>query len=365
MIARVSRWFVVMVALAGCADESPSGLTATGACASSAACDDGVACTRDVCTVDRVCEHVPDDGQCPSGQTCGATGCAPAGSTRCAATADCDDRVACTRDVCLVEGFCQRTPRDEMCPAGQSCDATRGCVAASSAQCRSAADCDDSIPCTEDTCTVSGACAHTAQNARCAMGQRCLAGMGCVVEAACSSDRDCDDGLRCNGAERCSELACVAGEAVSCDDGVACTVDACQETGEMCAHTTDPTCMGTAARSGFYDLEGMPVAYRCSAAGVLTVVDFSFTALQVVVGSASLTVNGAPVPMTGSLPSGTGAFRVSGTMAGDCNEVYTLDGVFTTATRFMGTFSVSFAGVSCGLTDCAERRWPVVGTARM
>ena len=365
MLARASRWIVLVALAGGCGESGPTGFAPTGGCASSAACDDGVACTRDVCTVDRVCEHVPDDAQCPTGQTCGSTGCAPAGATRCGATRDCDDGVPCTRDLCLVEGVCQRTARDEMCPAGQRCDAARGCVAMSSAQCRGAMDCDDGVACTEDVCTVSGACAHTAQNARCGVGQRCLAGMGCVVEAACSADRDCDDGLRCNGAERCSELACVAGTAVSCDDGVACTVDACQEAGEMCAHTPDPTCMGTTARSGFYDIEGMPVAYRCSAAGVLTVVDFSFMALQVVVGSSTLTVNGAPVPMTGSLPSGTGAFRVSGTMAGDCNELFTLDGVFSSPTRFTGTFSVSFAGVSCGLTDCAERRWAVTGNARM
>lgn len=46
----------------------------------------------------------------------------------------------------------------------------------------------------------------------------------------CTEDSTCDDGVFCNGAETCDAAgACVAGEAPSIDDGVACTDDSCDE----------------------------------------------------------------------------------------------------------------------------------------
>ena len=45
----------------------------------------------------------------------------------------------------------------------------------------------------------------------------------------CTDDATCDDGAFCNGAERCVEGVCARGEAVTCDDGVACTFDRCAE----------------------------------------------------------------------------------------------------------------------------------------
>jgi hypothetical protein len=365
------RSVLALLMLWGCGgDEGRSlpadGGAADGGCRSAAQCDDGVGCTRDLCTVDGTCEHVGDSAMCPGGMTCLAgRGCAPAGAVACTSTAQCDDRVECTRDACLVEGVCRSVAQDERCAAGQRCDAARGCVAGgvTPTSCRAPADCDDREACTDDVCGVDGRCAHVPQNARCGAGRRCIAGMGCIAERACASDRDCDDGMRCNGAERCSELACVAGATVACDDGVACTIDRCVEgSGEACTHAMDPSCAGATVRSGVYDLE-VAVTYACSAFGT-PVVMFSFRQMQFVVTGSSMTVNGGPVSMTGNVPDATGRFRVSGTMAGDCNETYTLEGTFSTATRFTGSFSTSFTGFSCGLTDCAARAWAVAATAR-
>jgi alpha-tubulin suppressor-like RCC1 family protein len=50
----------------------------------------------------------------------------------------------------------------------------------------------------------------------------------------CSRDEDCDDGVYCNGVEACTGRVCRAGTAPSCDDGVACTVDRCDETRQAC-----------------------------------------------------------------------------------------------------------------------------------
>lgn len=46
-----------------------------------------------------------------------------------------------------------------------------------------------------------------------------------------------DDGLVCNGSSTCdAELGCVIAPPPSCDDGVACTVDTCDEAIDGCAH---------------------------------------------------------------------------------------------------------------------------------
>ncbi|MCB9593668.1 MAG: hypothetical protein H6719_13125 [Sandaracinaceae bacterium] len=57
----------------------------------------------------------------------------------------------------------------------------------------------------------------------------------------CSIDETCGDDSFCNGAERCDLGACVAGRPVSCDDGVRCTVDECDEASRACGHRPDAT----------------------------------------------------------------------------------------------------------------------------
>ncbi len=52
----------------------------------------------------------------------------------------------------------------------------------------------------------------------------------------CSHNSDCDDGLFCNGQETCSSGHCAAGTPPACDDGVACTVDVCNENTRACNH---------------------------------------------------------------------------------------------------------------------------------
>ncbi len=93
-------------------------------------------------------------------------------------------------------------------------------------ECVAGSACDDGVPCTRDRCDVrAGRCLHEPDDVRCA------------------------DGLTCNGAERCdARLGCVAGAPRACGDGVACTVDRCDEPGR-CASTPD-------------DLR-CPISHRC------------------------------------------------------------------------------------------------------
>jgi len=65
----------------------------------------------------------------------------------------------------------------------------------------------------------------------------------CPVEAECTTDPECDDGLYCNGTETCNAGTCEAGTPVDCADGVACTVDSCNETTDSCESTpSDALC---------------------------------------------------------------------------------------------------------------------------
>ncbi|MFN2426441.1 MAG: hypothetical protein ABR587_08350, partial [Candidatus Binatia bacterium] len=84
-------------------------------------------------------------------------------------------------------------------------------------ECDDDSDCNDGNSCTIDTCDTSGTvdvCAFTPD-------------VGAV----------CDDGQFCNGEEECTDLGlCGAGSGgpVDCDDGVSCTLDTCDELGDVC-----------------------------------------------------------------------------------------------------------------------------------
>jgi hypothetical protein len=50
----------------------------------------------------------------------------------------------------------------------------------------------------------------------------------------------CDDGLFCNGPEVCDAVTdCGAGTAPAVDDGIACTLDSCDEASDAVLHTPD------------------------------------------------------------------------------------------------------------------------------
>ncbi|MDP3275475.1 MAG: hypothetical protein Q8Q09_09795 [Deltaproteobacteria bacterium] len=352
----------------GCGTPRPlvvgdGGADASSMCTRNEDCDDNTACTTDRCLVGGVCEHSGNDALCAMGERCvSGRGCTSGAVRTCMRAAECDDRVACTRDTCLVEGTCRSQPDDTMCPMGQRCDAVMGC-SAMAGRCTRNEDCDDRVACTADTCTVAGTCEHVPQNTQCTGGRICNATMGCIMASACRSNAECDDRVYCNGAETCNtELACVAGTAVRCDDMDPCTVDACDEMGRRCTHTMNMACMGMTPMSGVYALSP-GVSYACTGipSGVrLTEFDFNFVGPM-------MTVNNAPAPMRGPQPV-MGAFDVTGSVLGtpgaNCDEIYRLQGRFTDATHFEGTFYISFVGPVCGFTNCTNQMFPVRGTRR-
>jgi hypothetical protein len=52
----------------------------------------------------------------------------------------------------------------------------------------------------------------------------------------------CDDGLFCNGPAWCAAGRCVAGAPPNCSDGIACTVDTCDEVLGRCRHVSSAGC---------------------------------------------------------------------------------------------------------------------------
>jgi hypothetical protein len=198
-------------------------------------CDDGVACTTDFCDLQQdTCSHSKSDAACSDGAFCnGIEVCDPASgdaTTGCKAGAPvvCDDGVACTTDVCDdAAGACVKVPNDAACDNGVFCDGQEVC---SEAGCVGGVPptCDDGFSCTIDSCDEGAkSCAHAPNNVA------------------------CDNGLTCDGVETCDPAGgapvtgCKAGAAVPCgDDGVACTVDACNEATGQCEHKPDSTLCG-------------------------------------------------------------------------------------------------------------------------
>lgn len=111
--------------------------------------------------------------------------------------------------------------------------------------CSSDAECDNALHCDGPEACITGACV--------AGTPPCDDGVGCTLDA-CDENSDtcshittnalCDDGVQCNGAESCHALMdCQPGPSPSCDDQIACTADFCDLATDSCTHVTqDSSC---------------------------------------------------------------------------------------------------------------------------
>jgi hypothetical protein len=130
---------------------------------------------------------VTDDG----GETASDSAVITVGDVGCVTQADCDDGV-----------FCNGA---EVCDPVLDCQAGTPVVV------------DDGVACTDDSCDEI---------------------VNAVVNAV--NDASCDNGQFCDGSEICSAtLDCQPGTPVVVDDSVVCTVDACDEVGDVLTHLPD------------------------------------------------------------------------------------------------------------------------------
>ena len=229
-------------------------------------CDDGNICTDDSCDSVLGCVNANNTDPCDDGQYCTQTDacsggacvgnsdpcpgqlCDETGDTcvDCFTAADCDDGVTCTDDTC-VDGACVNTPNNANCAddglycnGDEVCDPVQDCVSTGSpcpvgefciesqdtcVECLVAANCDDGIDCTDDSC-VNGICSNTPNDTNCADD-----GLFCNGPEVCDAVLDCvSAGDPCEAGELCDESTDSCGQCLvnaDCDDGVACTDDAC------------------------------------------------------------------------------------------------------------------------------------------
>jgi len=186
-------------------------------------CEDPFPCTTDSCNeVKDRCDHIPD-GPCDDGHDCTTDTCTAVDG--CVFDPDpslCDDGAPCTDDDCVVELGCTFTPNDVSCDNEVFCDGVEVCdpddPGADPDGCADGPDpgCDDGIYCTVDSCDpVEDQCIHPPDDGR------------------------CDDELYCSGVELCSDLlGCMDYAPVDCDDGIACTIDSCDEANDECVNAS-------------------------------------------------------------------------------------------------------------------------------
>jgi hypothetical protein len=271
---------------------------AIGACTAGTplSCNDGQSCTNDSCDPSLGCAHTPTPGSsCSDGNPCnGFETCTAGGTCGTPPPLDCNDNIACTVDLCGMQG-CVNTPittpinNDGCCPAGATsltdndCSASCGngaveplagetCDTAIAAGMPGACPtaCDDANGCTADALISAGTCQARCSNTgieglacpdgdacngdefctasgTCAAGTPllCSDGNGCTTDtcsptAGCtftpSVGASCSDGNLCNGAEVCdAAAACRSGTPITCSDGNACTADVCTPATGVCS----------------------------------------------------------------------------------------------------------------------------------
>ncbi len=229
-------------------------------------CDDGNVCTtRDTCEAgacvggENVCECEADADCAPheDGNPCNGTlfcdhatypaACEVDPAT--VVTCDPSQDTKCRANLCdPATGQCAMTPVFE----GEACDDHEACTKedrCGQGTCAGTAySCDDQLPCTQDVCDGAGGCDYVLAPYYCVIGEP-GAGAACVphgehhpetpclwcdaqVQASGWSpwSGPCDDGDPCTAGDTCAGGEC-AGEPYACDDGLDCTIEACDGAG--------------------------------------------------------------------------------------------------------------------------------------
>ena len=113
----------------------------------------------------------------------------------------CVDDNGCTSDSCVADQ-CVHLANAAFCSDDNECTEGDGCVAGA-CKGQGAKGCDDGTPCTADTCDPVEGCANKPDDG-----------------AKCNDDNGCTDNDVCKGGS-------CQGNAINCDDGDSCTLDAC------------------------------------------------------------------------------------------------------------------------------------------
>jgi len=160
---------------------------------------------------------------------------------------DCTSGGACDVPLTCIHGKCVEDPLDcsnGVLQDGDACDDGDPCTypdTCNGTACDGTSySCDDGISCTTDTCDGSGGCDHQPVAAWCVIDGACVGDGDVSPTDSCSSCQPgvdpvswspatggaCDDANLCTFGDTCVAGTCV-GTGYSCNDGLACTIDAC------------------------------------------------------------------------------------------------------------------------------------------
>ncbi|MFN2426277.1 MAG: dockerin type I domain-containing protein [Candidatus Binatia bacterium] len=220
------------------------------------ACEDGLVCNGADTCIDGLCNAhtgaqcpgADGDGNCAESCSDSEGGCAgpdPQGSP-------CDDGIFCNGPDSCSGGSCS-VHAGNPCPGAdgdgncaESCnEASDTCTAADP----NASPCNDGLFCNgADTCAAGVCGGHAGNPCPGPDGDgNCAESCDESADACTAADpagASCNDALFCNGADTCSGGNCSAHAGSPCNDGDTCTLDECNEAGDLCSNTTLDPCPG-------------------------------------------------------------------------------------------------------------------------
>ncbi len=231
----------------------------TGACglapkASGVACNDGNLCTQtDACNSTGKC--LGSNPKVCAGDGCNDGVCDPAsgacGKKPKATGIVCEDGSDCTSGDKCNEGNCVGGTYTCVCKVDIDCDDKNSCTkdvcakVDSALTCQSSPTagvaCDDKDLCTtKDGCDAAGKCVGT--KTICNDGNACTADACDATKGTCAASPQaklypCSDGNLCTTNDVCDGASACAGSAVKCDDANPCTHDACAAATGTCTAT--------------------------------------------------------------------------------------------------------------------------------
>ncbi|MCO4762100.1 MAG: hypothetical protein KC502_11385, partial [Myxococcales bacterium] len=194
-------------------------------------CDDGNACTADSCAAKTGCANVAQAASCNDGNLCTVGDACAKGACVAGKKQSCDDNNDCTADSCDPKLGCKSVTTKAQCSDGDVCtigDVCKGdlCVPGPIEK-----KCDDKNACTVDLCDPLKGCVYTDSLNACTDGDACTIGDSCKKgKCIAGSPQQCDDGNPCTNDSCDPKKGCVQPpNSKLCDDGNACTLgDACK-----------------------------------------------------------------------------------------------------------------------------------------
>jgi hypothetical protein len=134
---------------------------------------------------------------------------------------DCDDGLACTNDVCGLDGVCQHNVKSGFCTVAGRCveagDGPEPCricvpqVRTDGLTSLSGGPCDDGNPCTTDEQCQLGSCKGGVEKV-CAASSPCHESLGCQKEAGGCVEEALVDGTPCGSGLVCEDVQCLVGD---------------------------------------------------------------------------------------------------------------------------------------------------------